>query len=418
MIDPIVQAVADRLIEPSYVEAVSSAPENATVMPDGRRVSPWRPGSLSEGFPSAALLFAELSTVEPAYRKVAHAHLSAALAADAPTGGGLCSGVPSLAFAAHTASKIYGGYETLLSQLDEVVAETASVRAAEDRARLARGEPIGGWERYDVIAGAAGVGRYLLARGQERPLRDVLEMLVDVANRDEVGGVRNSSWWVHNYAHLGEQGPPGHLNLGLAHGIAGPLALLALAWQADVRVRRHAEAIEILMAALEKWRHEDDFGPYWPSWLRADRPPLSGRSRDVWCYGSAGIGRALYLAGKALDNADWRELGVRAVKSAVATTNIQDFSLCHGWAGLLQVTTRMAADTGARSLREAADELAETIRAGFDPASVFGFRYTHPAAPAGTDRAGFLEGAAGVALALYSHTAGSSASWDAALLLG
>lgn len=96
-----------------------------------------------------------------------------------------------------------------------------------------------------------------------------------------------------------------------------------------------------------------------------------------------------------------------------------DFALCHGWAGLLQITVRMAGDTGAACYRSAADLLAARIIEGFAPEAAFGFRYTHPRLEIGPDRPGFLEGAAGIALALRSYAGGTppATTWDAALLL-
>jgi hypothetical protein len=134
------------------------------------------------------------------------------------------------------------------------------------------------------------------------------------------------------------------------------------------------------------------------------------------------MARALYLAGAVTGEKDWQNTAHAAMHGALAAANdhtIHDFALCHGWAGLLQITWRMAYDTGDAAYAEAADKLAARISNGFDPETAFGFRYTHPAAPVSTDRPGFLEGAAGIALALHCHATGEPpvTNWDAALLL-
>ncbi|WP_163505343.1 lanthionine synthetase C family protein [Fodinicola acaciae] len=412
----IVESIAASLADPDRVRSIASASRNAMVLP-GRRVSPWRSAALSDGFPSLALLHAELGQHD-----LTHEYLSAALASDAPPALGLYNGIASLAFAAHAASTVFGGYDTLLTELDHAIVSQLRARVRHDRERLAAGQPLGSWDAYDVISGASGVARLLLARyeaTQDDNIRDAVTDVISLFVAAACGG--DKAWWVDTYAYIGQEGPPGHLNLGLAHGIAGPLALLAICWRRGVKVDRQQEAMGHIVDLLAKWQQDDDRGPFWPSWIRAGEGPPVNRSREVWCYGCGGVGRALHLAGKALERPKLAELGESAMQSAltVAGAGIGDFALCHGWSGLLQIANRMAWDTNAATYQCAADRIAATIRSGFRDDHAFGFRYTHPAAPAGTDRAGFLEGAAGIALALHEHATGrpSATGWDAALML-
>jgi hypothetical protein len=103
---------------------------------------------------------------------------------------------------------------------------------------------------------------------------------------------------------------------------------------------------------------------------------------------------------------------------------VTDHSLCHGWAGILRIVQRMAADTADPVLEAAFPALTERLIAGFDPDAPFGYRYTARAFPLGADRPGYLEGAAGIALALRSIATGerpvtdpAATAWDAALLI-
>ncbi|NEE26846.1 lanthionine synthetase, partial [Streptomyces sp. SID7982] len=72
------------------------------------------------------------------------------------------------------------------------ILDRVRARARADLERSRAGEPAGAWSRYDVLAGTAGIGRYLLARhlaaeGQEArqtagaALTEVLTSLVAVA---------------------------------------------------------------------------------------------------------------------------------------------------------------------------------------------------------------------------------------------
>ncbi|ALG08300.1 lanthionine synthetase C family protein [Kibdelosporangium phytohabitans] len=430
----IVTELTDRLADPAWVAATTDAPGNA-LRTDTQDITLWTPAGLSDGHPALALLYAELSAGDAALREHAHAHLQAALASTAPRpGGGLFGGLTALAFAAHAAAAESGGYQTMLTQLDQAISRECRALAARDRARIADGQAIGGWSGYDVPVGVTGVGRYLLARHQSTgnqdvlaALEDVLATLVDIARADDVDlqGRRMPAWWNHHdTAGTPAEGQGGHLNFGMAHGVGGPLALLALAWQAGVAVPGHEEAVLRILSLMRKWRLDDESGPFWPYSVTVDGPSPAGRYREVWCYGAAGIGRALFLAGTALDDASWRETAHDALRGAftIALTGhsrIRDAGLCHGWAGLLQIAARMAFDTGDPYYAETADEFAVRLEKAYDPEAPFGFRYDYPGSIRPLDRPGYLEGAAGIALALHCHATGRPpvTGWDAPLLI-
>ncbi|WNF25608.1 lanthionine synthetase C family protein [Streptomyces sp. C11-1] len=431
----VVAGIADRLAEPERVARIAGVPDNVMRYP-GAPQPVWDPLLLNDGHPGVALLFAELAVGEPELRGRAHAHLSAALAAGIrlrPQS--LFGGMVALAYAGHTAAVGSGGYATMLSGLDRHITEQARERAHADLERTRAGEPVGAWSRYDVLGGTAGIGRYLLARHEAADgqaaretagaaLTEVLTSLVAAATADDVTrhGTRLSAWWVTDGL---EHGLVEHVNFGLAHGVTGPLALLSTAWRAGVRVDRQDEAIERIMALLSSRRMADAHGPRWPhlvnlAHIESGEGPERGR--DSWCYGAAGAARAVHLAGLALDRADWRadaHAALRGALDAASEELIRDSALCHGWAGLLQIVLRMAHDSAGEDYRADADRLAARVVDGFDPEAPFGFRYAHVLAARELDRPGFLEGAAGIALALHTYATGNAPAtpWDGALLL-
>ncbi|WP_307847939.1 lanthionine synthetase C family protein [Streptomyces durocortorensis] len=431
----VVAEVADRLADPERVARIAGAPDNLMHYP-GDPQPVWDPLQLSDGHPGAALLYAELAVTYPALRHRSHAHLSAGLAAGIrPVPQSLFGGMAALAYAGHTTAVGSGGYTAMLAGLDRHILDRVRSRARADLERTRAGDPAGAWSRYDVLAGTAGIGRYLLARhlaaeGQEAreaagaALTDVLTSLVAVATADDITrhGSRLPAWWVTEGL---DHGLPEHVNLGLAHGVPGPLALLALAWRAGVRVDRQDEAVERIMALLTRLRTRDGAGPRWPHLMSRERiekrePPERGR--DSWCYGAAGAARAVHLAGTALDRPDWRadaEAALRGALTVASDESIRDSALCHGWAGLLQIVLRTAEDTHDPELHATADRLAARVLDGFDPGAPFGFRYAHALAKRPLDRPGFLEGAAGIALALHTYATGRApvTSWDGALML-
>ncbi|WP_163506608.1 lanthionine synthetase C family protein [Fodinicola acaciae] len=414
----IVAELAARLADPDAVAAVASAPDNLhDALP--RPVPVWLPDTLGEGHPGVALLFAELAATDPAMRRAAHGHLAAASRAIGGVRTQLFMGAASVGYAGHVAAASYGGYTAMLERLDEHVATAGVRQASAYRDDVETGRSPGGG-RLDLISGITGVGRYLLARGLAEPLAEVLACLVaaGLAPDVRVDGVPVAACWSSDNA-------GGGVDLGIAHGVSGPLALLALSWRAGVRVGGQDAAIERIVGILDRWLVEDDAGPYWPAWVSvADHrePPERTRGRDAWCYGAGGISRALFLAGAALDRPDWRKLAIAALRGAVQTADypaIRDAGLCHGWSGLLQITVRMAGDTGDPGLWSAADALAVRTMDDYDAECPFGFRYAPYVAPRPADRPGFVGGAAGIALALHTYAAGEPprTPWDAALLL-
>ncbi|WP_163508693.1 lanthionine synthetase C family protein [Fodinicola acaciae] len=394
----VVTEIARRLADPARVAEIAS--DDAVNTLDGpHRI--WTPLGLSDAFPGVALLFAELAATDRAYRRQLDAYLAASLAEPpAAPPGQLYDGVIALAFAIHLAHR--GRAEpALLARLDEVIAQSAVQQAHAVRDRLS-------WSSYDLVSGPTGVGRYLLARGRHEALREVLTSLVAIALAP--AGER-TPWWV-GHGHLrGVDSPGGHLNLGVAHGVGGPLGLLSLAWLAGVRVDAHQEAMGALVAILDSVRREDTAGPYWPAVV--ERPgQVRRRGRDMWCYGSAGLARILQFAAAAAGEPRLAADAEAAMLGALASTDparVHDFALCHGWSGLLQLTLR----TGVGE----PEPLAQRIIDGFDPDTVFGFRYGYPGMTRPADRPGFLEGAAGIALALHAYGQAPATDWDAALLL-
>jgi hypothetical protein len=215
--------------------------------------------------------------------------------------------------------------------------------------------------------------------------------------------------------------PGGLLDCGLAHGLPGLLALFALSLSAGSDVAGLRDAIRVGAAWLRGASIEDPWGPNWPFHV-----PLAGGdgggapARAAWCYGAPGVARALWLAGAATADDDLRRLAVDAIEAVhrrpAPERRVPAPIMCHGTAGLLQITLRLAADADSTHLRASAAELAAGLVDAFEPDSLFGYRDLDPdGTPA--DRAGVLEGAAGVLLALLSAASAAEPRWDRMFLL-
>jgi hypothetical protein len=382
----------------------------------------WEPPTLAQGHPGLALACGCFDSCFPGegWDEAAQRHLELAARAmedEDELELGLFSGLAGLGFAALVLSEGGRRYTGLIGAVEEALLPGA--QAVADRLRA--GGPGCPVERFDVVSGLAGIGAYLLARGSDpdasTPRVAILEGLVGLA----ADGAPLPAW--HTPAELldplsRERYPGGWLNCGLAHGIPGPLALLALAETAGLGVGEGAAAIDAIARWLAERRLDDEWGVNWPPAI-----PLGGgaiaSSRTAWCYGSPGVARSLWLAGEALQDSGYRELAVEAMAAVyrrpVAARRIDSPTFCHGLAGLLQITLRFAADTGLPLFRDAATTLARQLVAAYEPASLFGFRDLGP--DGWRDDPALLSGAAGVALVLLAASSPVEPSWDRVFLL-
>ncbi len=401
--------VAERLRDPAAVVSAVPGPDSA---------------SLTHGLAGTALLHARLAAVDPAFGDTAERHWEAcAVQAKAHPIRfcGISNGRGGIA-----ASLIVGSAYLPDRKQHHNAAERAaawlSTRAIDLANHYAKRLPGSGapWHVYDTITGLAGTGRVLLAAAQtghataEPGLSACLSTLTAVLTPS--GGTR-PGWHLPASAYPNGVAvhPSGAATTGMAHGVAGPLAVLATAHTSGWTVAGQIEAIKHAAAWLMHWRRDDG---RWPPHVTGDEldhnrgPQTLGRA-DAWCYGTPGIARALTLAAHALADPTLADAARTALASMADRGpdqwDVEGPTLCHGHAGVLQGAT-------CGTLAEAA---AIALVQHFDPYARFGFRhFEHRHA---SDEPGLLTGAAGVALALADHAEFPSPSnqvrWDCLLVV-
>ncbi|GGW97015.1 lanthionine synthetase C family protein [Streptomyces noursei] len=450
--------VAELLSSP---ERVAGAARGAfAALPSDVPPPAWQPASLLLGHPGIALLHTRCARDDARYAAIGHAHLAAAVAATTDAGP---AAVGDLLLPARLHAHAHGGYTRLLARSAEVHAAYVGARVARLVTRRQEHGPGLAYGDYDVISGLAGQARGLLAAaddGDERcaqVLDDVLGFLVGMTHPvrpAEGDGSQVPGWWCAPDRYLlardRAEFPRGDLNVGVAHGICGPLALMSLAYRAGHRVPGMRDALRRMADWVLGVGRADDRGSQWPGRVAAyskapgepSPPPprrrpsgtAGGSSSPGWCYGTSGIAWTLQLAGQALDDHRLTALARDAVRGLVhrprdAVTAV-DPGFCHGRAGILHIVGRMAAAGGSTELWAAADALARELVADFDARTPFGYRQVLP--PSGTSRPaphrvhhpGLLDGAAGIALALADYADArrgtapeDTTGWDAAFLM-
>ncbi|WP_282703827.1 lanthionine synthetase C family protein [Streptomyces sp. CC219B] len=388
--------------------------------------------TLACGFPSLAMAFVYLARALPGegWERQMHTCLSLSARSTAQT--------PLLTPSLYGGT---GGLALVLAQAAESEPRYATA-AGKVHSALLRQITEGPWHQdtgasgeytqdhlYDVVTGASGALCALLGTGTQEPAeRESAGILVrHLIRLAEGGGSRRllSSAESPDPALL-EECPEGYFDLGLAHGGAGPLAALALAWRAGHRHPGQLGAIRTLADWLADHRVEDPWGVNWPNHVGRHAPPAQGAavtrppSRAGWCYGAPGIAMALWHAGHALEAPELRRLAIEAVESVLRRPlperHIPSPTLCHGAAGLLMVCLRMLPDAPGSAIEAGIPVLAEQILDRFMPTAPLGYRDEEQPGVF-VDDPGLLTGAAGVVLALLAAATSVTPEWDRALLM-
>lgn len=282
------------------------------------------------------------------------------------------------------------------------------------------------WNRpYDLTRGLVGYAVYALGRPGRAAAVECLELIVDrlaeLASEKPPGIT-----WFTPRERLAEEAyeffTGGNYNLGVAHGVAGVIAVLGRICRAGIAT---AKARPLLDGAV--------------SWILAQR--LDGRkalfptavgpgvevgfSRAAWCYGDPGLAATLLVAARAVGEPSWEqealEIARHSARRPFESTRVRDGCLCHGAAGLAHLFNRMHQATGDEILGQAARDwyrwLLDQRRPG---QGIGGFINCVPTAAremVWQAHPGFLIGAAGMGLALLAAATPVEPQWDELMLL-
>jgi class I lanthipeptide synthase len=317
-------------------------------------------GDLASGAPGIALLHTVYAAQGLGSWDTANSWL-AVMGRRAPldtTGASLYRGVPTVAYVLRVslaAGNPAGMLGVWMREADAAVAAIARLRLRDATARRDHGASPPPPSDWNLSHGLTGFASALLARDapDDQLLRDILTYLVDLTH-------------LAPDARLGVDGPGEQGGWGLWSGLAGVLALLALAADESITVPGHYKAIDHLSSLCEtSWGIFSDtphplphdtstgtghHGARWPG--GADHPP-----RPSWCDGTAGIARALQLAAIVLDDPR-RQLRAETVladclRDIRQARQLTDFTVGTGWSGLFH--TLRAAATDARPASPLAD---------------------------------------------------------------
>ncbi|HLT38231.1 MAG TPA: lanthionine synthetase C family protein [Enhygromyxa sp.] len=320
------------------------------------------------------------------------------------------------------------GTAFVLAQLAEQRGESADdERFAEiDAALLDELHGDHWYGRHDLIEGLAGIASYALERLPSpiaaRCLTCVVEHLAATAETREVG-----LCWRTPGRHWPDLDQPARDDLGVAHGIAGVITVLARAHAAGIEPERCRALVEGAVAWLIAQRLPVGVGSRVPHWIEPDREPRE--ARQAWCYGGLGIAPTLVTAARCLGRPEWeataRAWALAEAERAPEQTGIIDPYFCHGSIGAAHLFNRLYQATGEPRLRSAAQTWLRRTFAYFDPnveGAIAGFR---PQRMPGREPdgewmqcRGLLTGVTGTGLGLLAATGEVAPAWDRGLGAG
>jgi class I lanthipeptide synthase len=373
--------------------------------------------SLGGGQAGVALLFAYLHAVEPGRGHddvaVDLVERSAERMGELPPLGGLYGG--------------FAGVSWVVEHLHGWILDPEGEDAGEEVAEALTGL-LGGsrwWGEYDLITGLVGYGAYALERlprpGGGECLEAVVARLAETAeHRPE--GVAWKTPPERLMADTRTQFPHGNYNVGVAHGVPGVMALLAASCAAGVAEREARPLLAAALAWLLAQRLPPEAGSIFPYSVAPGVEPST--TRLAWCYGDLGIAAALLAAARFAAEPAWEREALAIARAAAArppaTAGVPDAGLCHGAAGVAHLFNRLFQASGEPALAAAARTwFGEALALRRPGEGIGGYRLLtadEHGALAWRDEPGFLQGAAGIALALLAAATPVEPLWDRLLL--
>lgn len=271
--------------------------------------------------------------------------------------------------------------------------------------------------------GLVGFGVYALERGSKPGGVECLERTIAhlVAN-----GTRDSdgiAWWTrpeHLLLSQKDRFPKGQVNLGVALGAPGIIALLAEAMGAGLDTKA---ILEDAISWLFRRRLPEGSLSVFPYTYVPGHTP-SG-TQIAWCYGDLGISVCLLNAARRLRSLPLESKAVDIARVAamrpLASIAVPDAGMCHGAAGIAHLFNRVFQATSDPLFRECALAWFDQILEMAQPKKgIGGFRSWHqtPQHSKGfwRDDPGVLTGAAGVGLSLLAAISEVEPTWDRLLL--
>jgi lantibiotic biosynthesis protein len=291
-------------------------------------------------------------------------------------------------------------------------------------------------KEFECIRGLSGVGRYLINFLDDKDsltnIKLILKNTIEFVNyKKSFNGVELPSFYVpreelHESAVL--EYSMGRIDLGVSHGISGILSFLSLAYINGIEVDGQKESIEYICKYLYKYKNVNGGLLYWPGAITFE-DYISNRinydyGRPSWCYGSAGISRALYLAGTSIDNKEYINDSVKSIIENSKLSGENNFfispTFCHGYSGLIHIVNLFKEEINNDEYNVIQKNILNKILSFMNPQAKFMFnefdKYDNSKV-IDINNMSIAEGITAILLPLVSLIKKSKYSWDGIFLI-
>lgn len=275
---------------------------------------------------------------------------------------------------------------------------------------------------FDFMQGLAGTAVYALERAPRPSAMAVLARVVERLGELSSPAAEGRLWLTTAaqvpFYRANERFPL--IDCGVLHGQPG--VLYALAGAAAWGVEGAATLLREGMAGLLSLRRSGDDGDF-PSRFSVGSTP-SPTPRVGWCYGDLGVAATLLQIARAAGNEAWERdatsLAMRAARREPPARTVLDAPLCHGAVGLAHLNHALHRMTGEALFRERAVAWFQrglSMRGAPGAFGPFATWRTQPPPDRWENDPGFLEGQAGIGLALADALGLTTLPWDRAFAL-
>lgn len=364
--------------------------------------------SLSHGIPSLILMYSSLYkiTKQEKYMVVSQVYIEKLVeivSKDGIESPSLYAGTAGIALAIREASLSGKYYTKLLNSLHRLLKKQIQEKLIISLSNIDRGiiEPFD----YDMVNGFSGIVNYLILEKEYffEELKQIgtylLKYIETILNK-----VTNCSVGLKN-----------GLDLGIAHGIVGPMLALAKLKSENILKEDMGilnEAIKLVFLC----RRDDKLWPgkiYSNNIINLDFKNLP--TRMAWCYGTPGVAFALFKICQ-LMNLNYIDEIIESLVNHLHSTekNIYSPSMCHGLAGVAFIYDFIGRNNSNVELTDFSDSLRKKIITLFSEEKVFGYTDKEKIGDVevNLESVGILQGVTGIVLFLLNPYSDENLLWE------
>lgn len=274
---------------------------------------------------------------------------------------------------------------------------------------------------YDFLHGALGLGLYFLSRKSNPKALKYISNLIDELIKKGEKQSKGIAW----ISIMPTDPRRTCYDLGLSHGIASLIVILSRFFEAKI----NCDVVKVLIEGavnflLSKKRDSPNSRYVFPGWIEDTEMQDAYGGRLAWCYYDLGISMALLQASKILKNEFWQKEALSLLINTTKITGwkesgISDASLCHGTAGIGHIYNRAYKYFHLPLFKNSSNYwFDQCLKIASYEDGLAGFKTFKPSKYGGIQNdVSFIEGIAGIGLAMISAVSDRDPCWDRALLL-